>query len=176
MKRATGLIFRLGLFASSAAALRAECTPLALTIGAQTFWKHYTDTFGAAKFPGELSVCTGEKYFREIKGGAKMLSALDRAKLRILRRDSKLKYLMHELAHAYLDIRWQVLPYSVSEPLVAAMEGIEKCPMPEFRPISRQVLAERWNGRAGLMRCGLLELLRDVINSEADVRFGLILR
>lgn len=176
VKHVTGLIFRLALFSFSDLALRAECTPLAQTTGAYTFWNRYSETYGEARFPVELSVCTGRKYFQEIKGGSKMLSALDRQKLRIVRRDNKLKHLGHELAHAYLDVRWQVLPYSVSEPLVAAMEAPEKCEITGFRPVKKDILAERWKNRAALPRCELIELLRDVLYSEADVRLGLLLR
>lgn len=154
----------------------AECKPLERTTGAATFWKFYTDTYGAARFPAELSVCTGKKYFYEIKGGAKMTSALDRKNMRILRREGKLRPLMHELAHVYLDIRWQVLPYPVAEPLVAAMEITEKCELAGFKPVPKEILTQRWQDRENLDRCGKVKLIRDVLNSEADIRLGLLVR
>lgn len=83
---------------------------------------------------------------------------------------------MHELAHAYLDLRWQVLPYPITEPLVAAMEITDKCELAEFRPVPKEILSQRWQQRENLDRCGKVLLIRDILNSEADIRFGLLVR
>lgn len=176
MKHATGLISRIICTFCAAGALSAECVPLAKTDGAIAAWGFYTSQFGPAEFPRALLVCTGSKFFHEVKNGAGMLSALDRKKMRILRREEKAKYILHELAHVYLDIRWQVLPYSISEPLAASMEKSEKCPLPEFVAVDKNFLAERWAERDSLPHCEMVRLLRDVFYSEADIRLGLLLR
>ena len=157
-------------------ALWPDCKPLAKTVGSQTFWKHFTDQLGDTPFPAKFSVCTGRSYFFEIKGGAKMLSALDRQKGRILRRDEKLQPLMHELAHLYLDLRWKILPYSVSEPLVSAMAEPEKCGPGAGKYMAPQAIKDAWRGRANLSRCDLLDLLRSVLQADAEVREALPLR
>lgn len=105
-----------------------------------------------------------------------MLSALDRQKGRILRRDEKLQPLMHELAHLYLDLRWKILPYSVSEPLVSAMAEPEKCGPGAGKYMAPQAIKDAWRGRANLSRCDLLDLLRSVLQADAEVREALPLR
>lgn len=169
VKPVTVSIFSLLLCCS----LSAECKPLAATTGAQTFWRLFSESFGAASFPNELSVCTGRSYFFEVKGGAKMQSALDRQKSRILRRDNKLKPLMHEMAHVYLDMRWKVLPYPVSEPFALALADPVKCALTTPAPGS---LHDRWHARAELQRCELLQLLKDVLMADAQTRDSLPLR
>ncbi len=147
--------------------------PLVKTTGAQTFWRLFNETYGAARFPDELMVCTGRNYFFEIKGGSKMQSALDRKRGRILRRSAKLTDLMHEMAHVYLDMRWQVLPYPVAEPFVLAMSDTAKC---TTAPAQTAPLQDRWKARADLPRCELLKLLIDVLNSDAGLRSTLPLQ
>ena len=105
-----------------------------------------------------------------------MLSALDRQKGRILRRDEKLQPLMHELAHLYLDLRWKILPYSVSEPLVSAIAEPEKCGPSTGRYITPQAIKDAWRERTHLSRCELLDLLRSVLRADAGVREALPLR
>lgn len=163
MKPAIVSIFSLLLTAG----LAAECKALIHTTGSDTFWKHFSDKFGHLPFPKELEVCTGKKYFFEIKGGARMQSALDRQKRRILRRADKLVPLMHEMAHVYLDLRWRILPYSVSEPFVLAMANTEPCPGPI---VAKTTLAERWRERSQLSRCELLLLLSDVLKADVSAR------
>lgn len=153
--------------------LHADCTKLSQTLGAREFWKVFTDAYGAARFPGELTVCTGRSYFFEIKGGAKMQSALDRQKGRILRRTPMLKYLIHELAHVYLDTRWRVLPYSVSEPLVLAMSDVSKCESPHGAAGGNPPLPQRWVNRKEMPRCDLLALLAEVLNAPQATRDSL---
>lgn len=163
MKPATVLIF--SLFFS--AALAADCKPLAQTTGAASFWKFFTDQFGPARFPEELKTCTGREYFFQVKGGAKMQSALDRKNGRILLRNQSLAALRHEIAHVYLDLRWRVLPYPVAEPLVLAVADPAKC---ATLPPATSTLAERWRQRQSLARCELLQLLGDVLNAPAPAR------
>jgi hypothetical protein len=149
---------------------------LAKTAGSRTFWKHLTDQLGDLPFPADFSVCTGRSYFFEVKGGAKMVSALDRKRTRILRRDNQLQPLMHELAHLYLDLRWKVLPYSVSEPLVLAMAVPEKCDITSEKYAPPEAMQNAWKNRANLSRCEQLNLLRTVLQTEAGVRDALPLR
>lgn len=156
-----------------AGSLHAECTKLSKTLGAWEFWKVFTDAYGAARFPEELTVCTGRIYFFEVKGGAKMQSALDRQKGRILRRTPMLKYLMHELAHVYLDTRWKVLPYSVSEPFVLAMSDVSPCESPHGAAEGNPPLRQRWANRKELSRCELLALLTEVLNAPQATRESL---
>jgi hypothetical protein len=169
VKPATVLIFSL-LFS---AGIAAECKPLAKTTGADTFWRLFSETYGTVRFPDELKVCTGRSYFFEIPGGSKMQSALDRKQGRILRRSAKLTDLMHELAHVYLDLRWKVLPYPVSEPLALAMSDPAQC---GAAPAQTGALKDRWQMRANLHRCELLNLLKDVLNSDAEIRNALPLK
>lgn len=157
-------------------ALWPDCKPLAKVVGSQTFWKHFTGELGDIPFPAKFSVCTGRNYFFEVKGGAKMLSVLDRQKGRILRRDNKLQPLMHELAHLYLDLRWKVLPYSVSEPLVLTMVETEKCETRPEKYAAPEIIQNAWKDRANLSRCELMNLLRSVLMAESSVREALPLR
>jgi hypothetical protein len=154
------------------ALLFAECQPLTKTAGAAALWIFFSDTYGPARFPKELTVCTGKKYFFEIKGGAKMQSALDRKKGRILRRDGNPRFLNHELAHAYLDMRWRVLPYPIAEPLVLVMADPAPCELVTKTP-EPQRLRTRWANRTQISRCELLQLLKDVLNSGAELRDSL---
>ncbi len=105
-----------------------------------------------------------------------MVSVLDRKKARILRRDNSLEPLMHELAHLYLDLRWKVLPYPVSEPLVLAMAEPEKCTIdpPKYRDDA--AITNAWKSRANLPRCELVNLLHSVLSAESGVRDALPLR
>lgn len=96
-----------------------------------------------------------------------MRSALDRKKGRILLRDQSLAPLMHEIAHAYLDLRWRVLPYSVAEPFVLAMADTAKC---DTLPPETSDLPDRWRRRNSLSRCELLGLLGDVLSAPAATR------
>lgn len=157
-------------------ALWPDCKPLAKIAGSRTFWKHFTDQLGDIPFPADFSVCTGQKYFFEIKGGAKMTSALDRNRARILLRNHQLRPLMHELAHLYLDLRWRILPYSVSEPLVVALTEPEKCQLAATRYISPESIRNGWKDRKSLPRCDLLDLLRAVLSAEGTTRDALPLR
>lgn len=84
-----------------------------------------------------------------------------------------LKHLMHELAHVYLDARWKVLPYSVSEPLVLAMSDVSKCERPHAAAEGNPPLRERWRNRKNLPRCDLLALLAEVLNAPAAIRESL---
>ena len=165
------------IFSSAAfGALWPDCTALAKTAGSQAFWKHFTDQLGDLPFPANFSVCTGRNYFFEIKGGAKMVSALDRQKGRILRRDEKLQPLMHELAHLYLDLRWKVLPYSVSEPLVVALADTTKCEIQSGKYVESAAMQKAWKNRANLSACELMDLLRSVLRAENSMREALPLR
>jgi hypothetical protein len=164
VKHVIASIFSLSLGTFS---VDAECKSLENTLGADTFWKYYSDEFGSAPFPGGFSVCTGGKYFQEIKGGAKMKSALDRQRLRILRRQERLQDLMHELAHIYLDMRWRILPYPVSEPLALAMAVPEKC---DATKMTADELRTTWPKRNELDRCEMVNLIRNILRAPDDVR------
>lgn len=157
-------------------ALWPDCKSLAKTAGSQTFWEHLASQLGDLPFPADFSVCTGRTYFFEVKGGAKMVSALDRKRARILRRDNQLQPLMHELAHLYLDLRWKVLPYSVSEPLVLAMAHPEKCEILAEKHTQPEAIQSAWKNRANLSRCELMALLRSALMADKSVRDALPLR
>ena len=139
-------------------------------------WRHLTDQLGDIPFPADFSVCTGQKYFFEIKDGAKMVSVLDRQRARILRRINALQPLAHELAHLYLDMRWKILPYSVSEPFVLAMAEPEKCHLAAAKYTSPESISNAWKDRKSLTRCGLFDLLRAVLLADGAVRDTLPLR
>lgn len=123
------------------------------------------------KFPANLSVCTGKKYFFEIKDGANIRSVLDRKRQRILRRSADIATLKHELAHAYLDTAWRILPYSVAEPFSQAMATDESCKLLQNR--TSRDLSERWRTRSELDACGLLQLLKDVLDAAPNERENL---
>ena len=105
-----------------------------------------------------------------------MQSALDRKRRRILLRSNDLQFLKHELAHLYLDLRWRILPYSITEPFVLAMANLNRCTLSEAIAQNTRPLVDRWSARADLSACDNLLLLRDVLNSEADTRAALPLR
>lgn len=83
---------------------------------------------------------------------------------------------MHELAHLYLDLRWRVLPYSVSEPLVAAMTSTESCHTATPANLSGDALVTAWRARADYSPCELNDLLKAVFNAESALRDKLPLR
>ena len=172
MRRAAVLIFSIALIG----ALSAKCEPLSEISGSKLVWNLFTGYFGNVPFPEKMSVCTGRAYFFEIKGGATMRSALDRRRHRILRRDNSQHLLAHELAHVYLDMRWKILPYSVSELFVVAMAEPEKCEMHASNVSSKESIQASWKARASLAPCELLLLLRAILDAEDSVRDALPLR
>lgn len=105
-----------------------------------------------------------------------MVSALDRPKSRILLRANKLQPLIHEMAHLYLDLRWKILPYAVSEPFVQALAHAEKCQLPLQRYSSGESIRAAWKDRENLSRCELQGLLRSILLSGGDLRETLPLR
>jgi len=97
-----------------------------------------------------------------------MRSVLDRKRQRILRRSADISLLKHELAHAYLDTAWRILPYSVTEPLAQAMATDEACKL--LKNKNARNLAERWRSRSDLKTCELLQLLKDILNATPAER------
>ena len=172
VKLAAVSIYSLGLFGAT----WPDCKPLAKTTQSHAFWKRFTDDLGAAPFPGNFSVCIGRSYFFEVKSGAKMASALDRNNNRILLRSNQSQLLIHEMAHLYLDLRWKILPYSISEPLVQAMAQTDKCELTPKRHPSHESIRAAWRDRANLSPCELRDLLRAILFSDNGLRETLPLR
>jgi len=132
--------------------------------------------FGRIPLPSEIQVCTGKKYFHEIKGGAALKSALDRKRMRILLRDSAIQPFMHELAHLYLDLRWKVLPYSVSEPFAEALAHTDACEPDHNQSLAAEDINRVWRDRGALDRCQLRSLLWAVLHTDTETRNALPLR
>lgn len=154
-------------------AVYAECRPLHSDRQALAIWQEYGQRMGALPFPESIAICQGNEYFHEVAGGAKMDSALDRRHLRIVLRRRDLDLLRHELAHLYLDLRWQVLPYPIAEPFAQALAQRGSCPPINF---AGEALHESWERRLTLDDCGRLALLRALLAAPASERNRLPLR
>lgn len=162
MKPETGLIFSLLL----AGHLAAECTKLETSIDSRRIWAEYSNRFKAIPLPQDLGLCIGRRYFYEVKGGARMTSALDRQRKRIIMRHYDTRHLRHEVAHLYLDLAWRVLPYHTSEHLVRFMQTEPECKHPPKMPDELDV-QHRWRNRQTSSSCELEQLLRDILTAPA---------
>ncbi|HRP69090.1 MAG TPA: hypothetical protein PLY93_06125 [Turneriella sp.] len=162
MKLAIVLIF--SFFSRS---LFAECTRAIHFSSVKLAWEKITSAYGDTPLPKEIFICIGRNYFFEIPRGSTMRSVLDRKNKRILLRKTSMHDLTHELLHLYLDLRWQVLPYSISEPFVVAMNNFNSCP--NIHEI-KSSLPERWQRRKEIDTCGVKNLIIDILQASTDER------
>lgn len=148
----------------------AQCERLEAHRKSNAVWLQFTQRYGAARLPFGALVCHGGSYFAELKNGASMLSALDRRRKRIVLRHDRLALLRHELAHLYIDVRWRVLPYTVSEPLATALAFSETCALRAEGQADKNTLAAQWSQLSKLTECERQQLWVDILSSAPEVR------
>lgn len=169
MKHVIGLIFSLGVLTGVAA----DCNRLDARAETTSIWASFVSRFGGAKLPGGFQLCIGRHYFHEIKGGARMASALDRRSKRIVLRRIDTDHLRHELAHLYLDTAWKVLPYRISEEMVAIMVRDAVCAENLLHLKGNHEIRSAWKHRNNLSECDAEALLRGIISAPQVERDAL---